>query len=106
MFCEVCLVLNCVFFTQTYILAPLKLQCADEDVIDGAVCIFKATIFKMNHLSESSCTDTRQMDAVLPLLLHLLDERDGTARAVVMLIAEYCSMYPSHTIHPFHNLEY
>ncbi|KAK9291087.1 hypothetical protein L1049_009274 [Liquidambar formosana] len=69
-----------------------QLQCADEDVIDGAVCIFKAAIFKMNHLSESSCTDTRQMDAVLPLLLHLLDERDGMARAVVMLIAEYCSI--------------
>ncbi|KAJ6332011.1 hypothetical protein OIU76_010398 [Salix suchowensis] len=32
------------------------------------------------------------MDAVLPLLLHLLDERDVTARAVVMLIAECCSM--------------
>ncbi|CAK9169071.1 unnamed protein product, partial [Ilex paraguariensis] len=69
------------------------LHCADEDVIDGAICIFKAAIFKTNHsLNGSSLTDTRQMDAVLPLLLHLLDERDGTARAVVMLLAEYCSI--------------
>ncbi|XP_065618285.1 uncharacterized protein LOC112025718 [Quercus suber] len=32
------------------------------------------------------------MDSVLPLLLHLLDEQDGAARAVVKLIAEYCSV--------------
>ncbi|XP_071717854.1 uncharacterized protein [Rutidosis leptorrhynchoides] len=32
------------------------------------------------------------MKSVLPLLLNLLDERDGAARAVVTLIAEYFSM--------------
>ncbi|XP_021281670.1 uncharacterized protein LOC110414666 isoform X2 [Herrania umbratica] len=67
-----------------------QLHCNDDDVIDGVVSIFKAVIFKPKHSSGSSVTDTKQMDAVVPLLLHLLDERDGAARAVVMLIAEYC----------------
>ncbi|GMP96911.1 hypothetical protein CsSME_00045346 [Camellia sinensis var. sinensis] len=70
-----------------------QLHCADVDVVDGAVCILKAVIFRSNSsLAGSSLTDTRKMDAVLPLLLHLLDERDGTARAVVVLIAEHCSI--------------
>ncbi|THF97883.1 hypothetical protein TEA_017596 [Camellia sinensis var. sinensis] len=69
------------------------LHCADVDVVDGAVCILKAVIFRSNSsLAGSSLTVTRKMDAVLPLLLHLLDERDGTARAVVVLIAEHCSI--------------
>lgn len=69
-----------------------QLHCADEDVVEGAVYILKSVILKPNHSSGNGLTDSRQMDAVLPLLLHLLDERDGTARAVVMLIAECCSM--------------
>ncbi|XP_028099621.1 uncharacterized protein LOC114299145 isoform X2 [Camellia sinensis] len=70
-----------------------QLHCADVDVVDGAVCILKAVIFRSNSsLAGSSLTVTRKMDAVLPLLLHLLDERDGTARAVVVLIAEHCSI--------------
>ncbi|XP_044468283.1 uncharacterized protein LOC123197869 isoform X1 [Mangifera indica] len=69
-----------------------QLHCHDEDVIDAVVCIFKAALFRQNHSSGSRFTDTRQMDSLLPLLLHLLDERDGAARAVVMLIAEYCSI--------------
>ncbi|KAL6987106.1 hypothetical protein U1Q18_012863 [Sarracenia purpurea var. burkii] len=70
-----------------------QLHSADEDVIDGVVSILKAVIFRARFsLAGSSETDTRDMDAVLPLLLHLLDERDGTARAVVMLLAEYCSL--------------
>ncbi|XP_057488030.1 uncharacterized protein LOC130774052 isoform X2 [Actinidia eriantha] len=70
-----------------------QLHSADEDVIDGAVCILKSVIFRTNiSLAGSSPTDTRDMDVVLPLLLHLLDERDGTSRAVVALIAEYCSI--------------
>lgn len=82
----------------------LKLHCADEDVIDGVVCIFKAVIFKPTYSSGSSLTDTRLMDSVLPLLLHLLDERDGAARAVVKLIAEYCSVYFFHSFHLFNTL--
>ena len=67
---------------------------ADDDVIDGAVPLLKATIFGTNHLASGcSLTDNKQMKSVLPLLLNLLDERDGTARAVVTLIAEYCSIY-------------
>ncbi|KAJ4706438.1 putative ARM repeat superfamily protein [Melia azedarach] len=69
-----------------------QLRCHDDDVIDGVVCIFKTALFKLNHSPGSSFNNTRQIDSVLPLLLHLLDERDGTARAVAMLIAEYCSI--------------
>ncbi|MBA0786100.1 hypothetical protein Gotri_026154, partial [Gossypium trilobum] len=69
-----------------------KLHCNDEDVIDGVVHIFKLIIFKTNNSSGSTVTDTNQMDSMVPLLLHLLDERDAAARAVVMLIAEYCSI--------------
>lgn len=76
---------------MSYVLLP-QLQCHDEDVIEGVVCIFKRALFKPNHSPGNSLTDTRQMDSVLPLLLNLLDEQDGTARAVVKLIAEYCSI--------------
>ncbi|XP_021814522.1 uncharacterized protein LOC110757258 [Prunus avium] len=68
-----------------------QLHSSDDDVVDGVVCILKAVIFKPKS-SGSSVTDTREVDAMLPFLIHLLDERDGTARAVVMLIAEYCLM--------------
>lgn len=76
---------------MSHVLLP-QLQCHDEDVIEGVVCIFKRALFKPNYSPGSSLTDTRQMDSVLPLLLNLLDEQDGTARAVVKLIAEYCSI--------------
>ncbi|KAH6818792.1 hypothetical protein C2S51_002395 [Perilla frutescens var. frutescens] len=70
-----------------------QLMCADEDVIDGAITIFKAVIFKTNHtLSRRSLGDIRQIDAFLPTLLNLLDERDAAAKAIVKLLAEYCSM--------------
>ncbi|KAL6210028.1 hypothetical protein ACLB2K_020966 [Fragaria x ananassa] len=68
-----------------------QLHSAADDVIEGVVCVFKALIFKQKS-SGSSLTDTGEVDAILPLLIHLLDERDGTARAVVLLIAEYCLM--------------
>ncbi|XP_015899000.3 uncharacterized protein LOC107432388 [Ziziphus jujuba] len=70
----------------------MQLHCVDEDVVSGVVCILKAVIFKPHYSSGRSLQDSRQVDAVLPLLLNFLDERDGTARAVVVLIAEYCSM--------------
>ncbi|GLT96071.1 hypothetical protein SLE2022_137200 [Rubroshorea leprosula] len=70
-----------------------QLRCNEEAVIDGVVCIFKAVVFKPNFSSESGgLPDTKQVDVVIPLLLHLLDERDGAAKAVAALIAEYCSI--------------
>ncbi|XP_043816177.1 uncharacterized protein LOC110622515 isoform X3 [Manihot esculenta] len=69
-----------------------QLHCTDEDVIAGAVCILKEAIFKPKFHSGDGFADGRQMDMVLPLLLNLLDERDGIAKAAVVLIAEYCSM--------------
>lgn len=68
----------------------LKLHCVDKDVIEGVVSVLKAIIFKPHCSSGSSHTDDRETDVVLPLLINLLDEQDSTARAVVMLLAEYC----------------
>ncbi|KAL0359508.1 UNVERIFIED_CONTAM: hypothetical protein Sangu_0800200 [Sesamum angustifolium] len=66
---------------------------ADEEVIDGAINIFKAVIFRTNHApSKQSVADTRQMDALLAILLDLLDERDAAAKAIVKLVAEICSI--------------
>lgn len=63
-------------------------------MIDGAISILKAVIFKTNHtLSRRSLVDVREIDAFLPTLLNLLDERDAAAKAIVKLLAEYCSMY-------------
>ncbi|KAH0977943.1 hypothetical protein GBA52_027662, partial [Prunus armeniaca] len=47
------------------------LHSSDDDVVDGVVCILKVVIFKPNS-SGSSLTDTREVDAMLPLLIHLL----------------------------------
>ncbi|KAK6124641.1 hypothetical protein DH2020_041613 [Rehmannia glutinosa] len=70
-----------------------QLRCADEEVIDGTTSIFKAVILRTNHtLSTRSLGDIRQMDALLPILLNLLDERDAAAKAIVKLLAEYCSI--------------
>ncbi|GAB4851595.1 hypothetical protein Ancab_030997 [Ancistrocladus abbreviatus] len=63
----------------------LQFRCADEDVTEEAVSIFRFTIFKMT-------ANPREMEALFPSLLQLLDERDGAARSVVILVAEYCSI--------------
>lgn len=74
----------------------VKLHCTDEDVIDGAVSILRALIFQPNFpLIKSSHLDLQQMESVFPLLLNLLDERDSIAKAVVLLTAEFCFLYPS-----------
>ncbi|KAK6124646.1 hypothetical protein DH2020_041610 [Rehmannia glutinosa] len=70
-----------------------QLRCADEEVIDGTISIFKAVILRTNHtLSTRSLGDIRQMDSLLPILLNLLDERDAAAKAIVKLLAEHCSI--------------
>ena len=81
---------NCVFLDLWVLIsAVLKLHCADEDVTNMAVCILRSAIFK---ISGSSINNPREMEKLLPPLMDLLDERDGAARAVTVLIAEYCSM--------------
>ncbi|CAI9100017.1 OLC1v1036934C2 [Oldenlandia corymbosa var. corymbosa] len=68
-------------------------QCADEDVINSAICLFKAAIFR-THVTSSKdySSNVRELDSVLPMLLHLLDERDGASKAVVKLVADYFSL--------------
>ncbi|MCL7036267.1 hypothetical protein MKW94_009830 [Papaver nudicaule] len=69
-----------------------QLQCADEDVIERVICILRVTLFRRNCVSdESSFLDNQLSEEVLSLLLNLLDERDNIAKAVVSLIAEFCS---------------
>ncbi|KAI3911793.1 hypothetical protein MKW92_045211 [Papaver armeniacum] len=69
-----------------------QLQCVDEDVIERVVCILRVTLFNINCTSKkSSILDNLVSEEVLSLLLNLLDERDGIAKAVVSLIAEFCS---------------
>lgn len=68
-----------------------QFRCADEEVIDSAVYIFKAAIFRTQYTSSGDYNaNTREMDSVLPMLIHLLDERDSAAKAAVKLVAEYC----------------
>ncbi|KAH6813345.1 hypothetical protein C2S51_022363 [Perilla frutescens var. frutescens] len=58
-------------------------------------CSASLRLFKLltNHtLSIRSLGDIRQIDDFLPILLNLLDERDAEAKAIVKLLAEYCSM--------------
>ncbi|XP_042514637.1 uncharacterized protein LOC122089182 isoform X2 [Macadamia integrifolia] len=71
-----------------------QLQSTDEDVIEGSVCILREIILKAKYSSstQSSLPDTQHMEAVLTLLLNLLDERDSPARAVVLLTAECCTI--------------
>ncbi|KAL3533812.1 hypothetical protein ACH5RR_007333 [Cinchona calisaya] len=66
---------------------------ADEEVIDSAVYIFKAAIFR-THVTSSRDhnAEPREMNSVMPMLIHFLDERDAAAKAVVKLVAEYCTL--------------
>ncbi|XP_008442244.1 uncharacterized protein LOC103486160 isoform X1 [Cucumis melo] len=78
--------------TQISQVLLLQFHSTDEDVIDEVVSIFKAVFLNSKLSSGGSITDHRQLDSVMPLLLNLLDERDVTARAVIILIAESCLM--------------
>lgn len=75
-------------------MALLKFHSADEDVIEGSFSIFKAAVFKTDYSSsQSRSTGTSMMDSLVPSLLDLLNDRNVTSKAVVMLVAEYCFMY-------------
>lgn len=68
-----------------------QLRSNNEEISEGVVAIFKAVFFKLQSQSGDSFSDTMCMDVVIPSLLHLLDERDGAAKAVSVLLADYCS---------------
>lgn len=68
-----------------------KLQCRDKDVIELAVSMLRAFVFK-SSVFPCGYFETEEM---LPLLFNLLDERDNISRAVASLLAEYWMMYPS-----------
>ncbi|XP_024012800.1 uncharacterized protein LOC18019860 isoform X2 [Eutrema salsugineum] len=67
-----------------------QLRSNNEEISEGVVAIFKAVISKLQSQSGDSFSDTMCMDVVIPSLLHLLDERDGAAKAVSVLLADYC----------------
>ncbi|KAK4343712.1 hypothetical protein RND71_036806 [Anisodus tanguticus] len=68
------------------------LNSVDDEVVDSSLCIFKAVIFRTNSSLSKHSADIRRISALLPMLLHLLDERDSAAKAVIKLFAEYCSL--------------
>nr|VDC62886.1 unnamed protein product [Brassica rapa] len=64
-----------------------QLRSNNEEISEGVVAIFKEVISKL----QSQSGDAMCLDVVIPSLLHLLDERDGAAKAVSVLLADYCS---------------
>ncbi|KAF8102152.1 hypothetical protein N665_0201s0435 [Sinapis alba] len=68
-----------------------QLRSNNEEISEGVVAIFKEVISKLQSQSGDSFSDTMCLDVVIPSLLHLLDERDGAAKAVSVLLADYCS---------------
>lgn len=81
--------LNMTFSTIFHVIT--QLHSSDEDVIDGAMFLIKAVIFRTNSSPAAICLpDTRHIDAIVPSLLLLLDGRDDAAKAAVTLIAEFC----------------
>ncbi|GLJ22075.1 hypothetical protein SUGI_0413790 [Cryptomeria japonica] len=72
-----------------------QLRHADGDSTDLAVDILRSIIFRSSiALPSNSESSFERMETITPLLIELLDERDSTARAVVLLIAEYFSINP------------
>ncbi|CAN8254424.1 unnamed protein product [Cochlearia groenlandica] len=67
------------------------LRSNNEDISEGVVAIFRAVIFKLQSLSGDSFSDTMCVDVVITPLLQILDERDGAAKAVIVLVGDYCS---------------
>ncbi|CAH2079925.1 unnamed protein product [Thlaspi arvense] len=67
------------------------LRSNNEEISEGVVGIFKAVIAKLQSQSVDSFSGTMCVDVVIPSLLHLPDERDGAAKAVSLLLADYCS---------------
>ncbi|VVB06055.1 unnamed protein product [Arabis nemorensis] len=67
-----------------------QLRSNNEEISEGVVAIFRAVIFKLPSQSGNSFSETMCMDVVIPSLLLLLDERDGAAKAVSVLLADYC----------------
>ncbi|KAG2258537.1 hypothetical protein Bca52824_077831 [Brassica carinata] len=68
-----------------------QLRSNNEEISEAVVAIFKEVISKLQSQSGDSFSDTMCLDVVIPSLLHLLDERDGAAKAVSVLLADYCS---------------
>ncbi|KAH9302150.1 hypothetical protein KI387_013733, partial [Taxus chinensis] len=68
----------------------------DGDLTDLAVHILRLIIFRSSTaFPGNSESGFGRMETVTSLLIELLDERDSTARAVVLLIAEYFSINPN-----------
>lgn len=60
-----------------------------------SISIMREVIFRTDSQSGGCAADTHQLQRILPMLLSLLDERDSTAKAVILLMAELCYVYPS-----------
>ncbi|MQL83306.1 hypothetical protein Taro_015782, partial [Colocasia esculenta] len=87
-----CIVLLLYFeylLTISYLFS-LKLKRGHHDLVEVIVSIIRSIILRTDFSSGSNAADAHQLEVILPLLLSLLDERDSTAKAVVLLMAELC----------------
>ncbi|CAA6662885.1 unnamed protein product [Spirodela intermedia] len=67
-----------------------QLKCDREDLVEISVSIMREVIFRTDFQSGGCAVDTHQLQHILPTLLSFLDERDSTAKAVILLLAEFC----------------
>lgn len=75
----------------------LQLRGADDSIVDLAVAILRAVLFRPSSSSSTTSGDSVaaiQMESVVPMLLEMLDTRDIASRAVVLLVAEFFAAYP------------
>ncbi|KAL3689061.1 hypothetical protein R1sor_015370 [Riccia sorocarpa] len=73
-----------------------QLRGADNSIVDLAVGILRALLFRSSVSASDTAKETSasNMENVVPMLLEMLDTRDTTARAVVLLVAEYFAANP------------
>ncbi|KAL2631187.1 hypothetical protein R1flu_015873 [Riccia fluitans] len=73
-----------------------QLRGADNAIIELAVGILRAIFFRPSVSASVTAKEisSSKMETVVPMLLEMLDNRDTTARAVVLLVAEYFASNP------------
>lgn len=67
-----------------------QLRAKDAEVVDLAVAILRALLFQTQLANPTLL----RMETIAPSLIDLLDEKDSTSRAIVVLIADYFAINP------------
>ncbi|XP_078437173.1 ARM repeat superfamily protein isoform X2 [Wolffia australiana] len=69
-----------------------QLKSSDEDLVEMSVIILREIIFGSSSLFGGYNAEAHQFQDIFLLLLNLLNERDSTSKAVVLLVAEFCNL--------------